>query len=116
MRRFAWMRRASITSLSHLHEEAWSDVKGAEVKVKQVTHHVGVPTERHGIDTRTESIRTGTIVGRAEGTGLTNTETGTMVAYGFGPCIYIETPEETVLELRTDKDENELLDYTTASE
>jgi hypothetical protein len=98
-------------SLSHLHEVPYSNIKGAYVKVKQERIR-GDPMDISTETKREKLTREGTIVGRANGTGLYyDAQRGESVVDRIGPCIYIETPEETVLEVSTEKSGNELLEY-----
>ena len=100
-----------ITDLSVLHEVPYSQIKGAWVKVKQEQQpddllSLGNPKARE------TKIREGIIVGRGNGRG-TAYDTGEreVQEITIGPAIYLETPENTILEVRTDKDASELLDY-----
>jgi len=103
------------TSLSHLHEVPYSNVEGAYVKVKQEVNTNPVVISEQP-ETHTET-REGEIVGRAEGTGLYYSEKhGENIADSIGPCIYLSTPEDTILEVSTDKPENELLEFTRPGE
>jgi len=101
----------TIKNLEALHEVPYSNIKGAYVKVKQEQQptellEVGNPTAR---ETKT---REGTIVGRANGTGLYyDSQMKESVVDTIGPCIYIETPAETILEVNTEKTNNELLEF-----
>lgn len=102
--------------LEDLHEVPYSNVEGAYVKVKQEVTTLVQPTTEPPYESKTE-VREGEIVGRAEGTGLYYSDTlGEDVADPIGPCIYLRTPEDTILEVRTDKPENELLEFTRPGE
>jgi hypothetical protein len=98
-------------SLSHLHDKPYSEINGDWVKVKrELTDYTAPLSERRG---RGETeVREGKIVGRGNGTGVYyDSDLGEVLPHSIGPAIYIETPEETVLEVRTDKENNGLLDY-----
>ena len=103
-----------ITDLSVLHEVPYSQIKGDWVKVKQEVNETPSSLEaftERPEDRREVTIREGNIIGRAEGTGLYYSEEyRDNIPTSIGPAIYLETPEDTILEVRTDK-ENELLDY-----
>lgn len=97
-------------SLSHLHEVPYSQIEGAYVKVNQeaVSNRVRIHEQP---ETHTET-REGKIVGRGNGTGTYyDSVEKAVMTHSIGPAIYIETPEDTILEVRTDKTENELVDY-----
>jgi hypothetical protein len=100
-----------IADLSVLHDKPYSQIKGDWVKVRQETTDYTEPLLERREATQTE-VREGTIVGRGNGTGTyyDGVEKAVMT-HSIGPAIYLETPEETVLEVRTDKENNELLDY-----
>jgi hypothetical protein len=105
-----------ITDLSVLHDVPWSNIEGAHVEVKQATTDHALPEAERRKRTTTE-IREGVIVGRGEGRGVTyDTGEREVVEISIGPSIYLDTPEDTILEVRTYKDENELLDFTPAEE
>lgn len=56
--------------------------------------------------------REGELVGRAEGRGIWyDSARGENVPNHIGPTVFLETPEDTVLEVRTDKDGNKLLAF-----
>lgn len=105
-------------SLSHLHKVPWDNINGAYVEVRQVTDHVAIPTtDPIGTTSQTEQLRKGHIVGRGEGTGVTwDAGEKDVRTLNIGPAIYIETPSDTVLEVRTDKSENELLEFDPADD
>jgi len=101
-------------ALSHLHEVPWSNVEGAFVRVKQEIDnndplaHISEWSEEN-VDTEE---RRGTITGRAQGTGLYyDADRGESIPTGLGPAIFIDTPQDTILEVRTDKPGNELLEF-----
>jgi len=111
-----WLHRIDddddgLTNLSALHEVPYSNVEGAYVKVKQEQQPDDL-LELGNPQARETEIREGTIVGRAEGTGLYyDSQRRENVVDTIGPCIYIETPEDTVLEVSTEKTQNELLEF-----
>jgi hypothetical protein len=96
-----------IKDLDALHEVPWSSIKGAYVKVKQeTTEHVTVQRQA----TKTE-IREGKIVGREKGQSLYyDSEIGENIPT-HNAAIFLDTPENTILEVSTDKTENELLEF-----
>lgn len=104
-------------SLEALHEWPWSEIEGAHVRVEQeVTDDLAAlarpPSEPPPEPTIEE--REGELVGRAEGTGLYFSEEHGLIPDGIGPAIFLSTPEDTVLEVRTDRLENELLAFEPA--
>lgn len=104
-------------TLPDLHELAWSRVEGAYVRVQQEVDDrdplVPEQDDRHDLVTTKE--REGELVGRAEGRGLYyDSERGRNAPTSIGPVIYLDTPEDTILEVRTDKHENALLAFETA--
>ena len=103
-----------ITDLSVLHDVPWSQIEGAYVTVKQVTTDHALPEAERRKRTTTE-VREGEIAGRGAGWGVTyDTGERETKQISIGPSIYLDTPEDTILEVRTYKDENELLDFTPA--
>jgi len=96
-----------ITDLSVLHEVPYSDIKGASVKVlleKDDPMMLEARTERE--------VRQGTIVGRGNGQGVAyDRQEKDCKPISIGPSIYLETPEDTILEVRTEKVANKLLNY-----
>jgi len=102
-------------SLSHLHEVPWSNIEGAYVKVRQETTEYDYLRDTE--PQRTTEIREGVIVGRAQGRGLYyDSERNENIPTSIGPSIYLDTPEDTILEVRTDKTENELLEFEPADD
>lgn len=104
-------------TLQDLHEAPWSRIEGAFVRVRQQVDRRDpldpAQDDRHDLVTTEE--REGQLVGRAEGTGLYyDADRGETVPTSIGPAIYLDTPEDTVLEVRTDKHETELLAYEAA--
>lgn len=100
-------------SLEDLHELPWAAIEGTHVRVLQeVDDRDPVDPAQ---DSREDLVRTeereGELVGRGEGTGLYYSEGHGLIPDPIGPAIYLSTPEETVLEVRTDKLENELLAF-----
>lgn len=95
--------------LSDLHMKPWPDLEGAHMVVRQETT---TPTPGgNGPQYKVEKRR-GELVGRCNGMGIRyDPHDGQDYASRMGPCIYLETPKGTVLEVRTDKPENELLVY-----
>jgi len=95
-------------TLADLHILSWDMIEGAYVKVKQEV----TETSELSLQPKTETVvREGTIVGRANGTTLYyDSKTGENIP--DNECgIYLETPEDTILEVRTDKLNNELLEF-----
>lgn len=104
----------NITDLSVFHEVPYENIRGAYVKVSHSIDHAYLPNAdpRKSGSSATEEIREGTIVGRGEGRG-TAFDTGEKEVrpISIGPSIYLDTPEDTILEIRTDKAGNELLEF-----
>jgi len=100
-------------TLSDLHEAPWSRIEGAYARVRQEADQRDPhPPHDDGQDRVTTEEREGELVGRAEGTGLYyDSERGRNIPDSIGPVIYLDTPEDTILEVRTDKCENELLAF-----
>jgi hypothetical protein len=96
-----------IQDLSVLHEVPYSNIDGAYVKVAiEKTGPKLTDPERW-----TEE-REGTIVGRGNGQGVYyDTDAQEVLTHSIGPAIYLNTREETVLEVRTDKLGNELVEF-----
>lgn len=97
-------------SLEAVHDMPWDDLEGAYIKVKQ---EASDPLPPHHNDTeRSIEEREGTLVGRGEGQGVSY-DTGEKATrpLRIGPAIYLDTPEDTILEVRTDKVETELLEF-----
>jgi len=100
-------------TLSDLHEASWSRIEGAYVRVRQeVDRRDPLRPGDDQQDRVTTEEREGELVGRAEGTGLYyDPDRGRNIPDSIGPAIYLDTPEDTILEVRTDKCENELLAF-----
>jgi len=100
----------TINDLSDLHTVPYSEVEGAYIKVlveKTVDH--GRLDEA---PTYKMEAREGEIVGRGNGTGLYyDTKAKDTYETSIGPAVYIYTAEETTLEVRTDRIENELVEF-----
>lgn len=104
--------RAGI-SLSHLHEVAWSTIDGAHVRVRIESADDPLDPDAE----RTTSVREGELVGRAEGWGLYyDSDRGQLIPDPIGPKVYLDTPEDTTLEVATDKHGNELLEFEAAED
>ncbi|WP_135828545.1 hypothetical protein [Halorussus halobius] len=101
-------------SWSDLHDEPWSVLKGAYVRVQQEVDDRD-PLDPHHDDHQdrvTTEEREGRLVGRATGTGLYyDSQRGEPVPENIGPAVYLNTREDTILEVRTDNPENELLAF-----
>jgi len=95
-------------SLSHLHEVPYSNIEGAQVHV--TIDKTTVEESTGGPVTHKETIhRAGRIVGRGEGRGVAyDSGSKTTKPTSIGPSIYLDTPEDTILEVRTDKAGNKL--------
>lgn len=95
-----------ITDLNALHEVPYSNIKGAYVKVHQSISTDPMYPQKERIETRE-----GVIVGREKGQSLYyDSDMGENIPT-HNAAIYLETPEDTILEVRTDKTENELLEF-----
>jgi hypothetical protein len=93
-------------SLEQLHEVPYSEIEGAYAKVKITDEPRPMEPER------IVEIREGKIIGRGNGWGTTyDTGEKEVMEVVIGPSIYLDTPEETTLEVRTDKRGNELLEF-----
>jgi len=104
----------ALQDLSAFHDVPWTMLEGMHAKFKTVNYHAGIPhaDPTEAVDSRTEEIREGVIVGRGEGRGIQYDSSGAnaYMETTIGPAVYLDTPEDTILEVRTDKSENELLD------
>jgi len=104
----------ALKDLSAFHDVPWTMLEGMRAKFKIVHHHAGIPSgdPRGEVQSQTEQIREGVIVGRGEGRGVRYDSSGAnaYMETRIGPAVYLDTKEDTILEVRTDKDENELLD------
>jgi hypothetical protein len=106
-------------TLQALHDAPWSRIEGASVRVRQKVDHRDPldPEQDDRTDRVTTEKRDGELVGRAEGTGLYyDSERGENIPTSIGPAIYLDTPEDTILEVRTEKPENELLAFDATDE
>lgn len=99
----------NLTNLEAFHEVPYNNIKNAYVEVKQ---EITDDPLAHKPTTHIET-REGTIVGRGNGRGIRYDSSGAnaYIETTIGPSIYLETPEETILEVRTDKPGNELRDF-----
>jgi len=104
----------ALQDLSAFHDVPWTMLEGMHATFRIVSDHVGVPSgdPQGEVHSQTEQIREGVIVGRGEGRGIRYDSSGAnaYMETTIGPSVYLETPEDTILEVRTDKPENELLD------
>ena len=101
-------------SLSHLHETPWTDVKGAyiEVEIEIDSNPLTVPALEYDPDNVTYERREGDLVGRANGTGLYyDSDRGENIPTPIGTKVYLDTPQDTVLEVATDKSGNTLVNF-----
>jgi hypothetical protein len=103
-----WLAETAVQDLSAFHDVPWTMLEGmhATFRIEYVERRAGVDEPVY----ETEE-REGVIVGRGEGRGVRydSGERSTMETT-IGPAVYLETPEDTILEVRTDKSGNELLD------
>lgn len=100
--------------LSDLHAYPWADIEGARIVVRQEIddNDLMLPASEYDPENYHTEEREGELVGRCNGMGIRyDPHDGQDYASRMGPCIYLETPEGTVLEVRTDTLENELLAY-----
>jgi hypothetical protein len=101
-----------ITDLSVLHEVPYRHIEGAYVKVNQEIENDPLMMEHKTVNRTHTETREGTIVGRGNGQGLAyDTGEKRSKPISIGPSIYLDTPGDTILEVRTDKVENELLEF-----
>jgi len=109
-----WLQETAVQDLSAFHDVPWTMLEGMHAKFRITTDHVGLPSSdpRREVQSQTEQIREGVIVGRGEGRGLRYDSSGenAYMETRIGPAVYLDTPEDTILEVRTGKSENELLD------
>jgi len=108
-----WLAETAVQDLSAFHDVPWTMLEGMRVKFRITTDHVALPSSdpRGEVQSQTEQIREGVIVGRGEGRGVTwDDGIKDVREHQIGPAVYIDTPQDTILEVRTDKDGNELLD------
>jgi hypothetical protein len=103
-----------ITDLSVLHDKPYSDIKGDWIKVEQEVDNRDPlnPSQDDRTDLVSTETQEGWIAGRGNGTGVYyDSELGEVMTHNIGPAIYLKTARDTVLEVRTDKENNKLLDY-----
>ena len=103
-----------IKDLSMFHEVPYSNLRGAHVEIRiENTDHAAVgAVSNPGAHTTTE-VREGVIVGRGNGRGVSyDTGENQVMETSIGPSVYLETPQDTILEVRADKSGNELLEFT----
>jgi len=104
----------ALKDLSAFHDVPWTMLEGMHVKFRITTDHVALPSSdpRGEVQSQTEQIREGVIVGRGEGRGIRYDSSGenAYMETTIGPSVYLETEQDTILEVRTDKSGNELLD------
>jgi len=110
--KFGPNKEDGITAISAFHDVPWTMLEGAYIKVRQdVTDHTLSLSERRERDDLTQ-VREGEIVGRGEGVGVYYSgDVGEVMTHSIGPALYIRTKEGTVLEFRTGKELNEVLDF-----
>lgn len=97
-----------ITTLDDVHRLPWAAIEGATLRVRQELQPHPAPI---GDQPATETVeRQGDVVGRRAGSGLhyDSAREQTVVTH-TGPRLYLETPQDTVVEICTDKPANELL-------
>jgi len=102
-------------TLAELHERPWSDIEGAYLRVAQEVddNDFAAPATEYDASKLRVEEREGELVGREIGTGLYfDSGRGELVTTRIGPAVYLDTPEDTTLEVSTDKLGNELLEYT----
>lgn len=101
-------------TLEAIHEVPWSNIEGAHIRVQQEIDDRD-PLDFHedrGADLVYTEERGGELVGRAEGQGLHyDSGRGEIMPTRIGPAIFLSTPQDTVLEVRTDKLDNKLLEF-----
>lgn len=106
--------RSEAMGLGDLHDMPWRTVEGAHVRV-EIEEDTRDPLDprQDDVDEPYEYVeREGTIVGRGAGTGLYyDTDRGELMETSLGPKIVLNTPEDTILEVVTDKLGNELLAF-----
>jgi len=96
----------NITDLSVFHEVPWENIDGAYVKVHQKIDSTPHMPRKERLETRE-----GQIVGREIGQSLYYDSQRGESAPTYQAAIYLETPEDTILEIRTDKPGNELIEF-----
>lgn len=104
------MTDTNPSTLSELHELPWSDIAGAHVVVDTVDYPPHESNHDPDEERSNHERREGDLVGRAIGSGLRyDNRRGETVADQIGPAIFLNTPDDTVLEVSTEKSGNELL-------
>jgi len=101
-------------ALEDLHQLPWSLIQGAYVRVLQEVDDRDPldPAQDDRKDLVHTEEREGELVGRANGWGLYyDSGRHETIRDSIGPAIYLDTPEETTLEVLTDRLENELLAF-----
>lgn len=102
-------------TLTEVYQLPWVLVEGAHVRVQieKDDNDIMAPASEYDPEKIRHEEREGEVVGRAEGTGLYyDSGRGEPIPTSIGPAVFLDTPEDTVLEVRTDKIGNELLEYT----
>ena len=105
-----WLQETAVQDLSAFHDVPWTMLEGMHATFRvEYTPHPAPLHEQPEVETE---VREGVIVGRGEGRGVRYDSSGenAYMETRIGPAVYLETPEETILEVRTDKEGNELLD------
>lgn len=105
---------ADDPSLKDLHDLAWSAIEGAHVVVRMEVddNDIALPPSEWSEGNVYPEIREGEVVGRGQGTGLSyDARDAQLRPSRIGPSVYLDTVEDTVLEVRTNKPENELLAF-----
>jgi len=99
-------------TLEELHERPWSDIEGAHLRVAQEVddNDFAVPASEYDPEKVRTEEREGELVGREAGKQLSYAD-GEIIP-SWNTAIYLDTPEDTTLEVHTDRRENELLEYT----
>jgi hypothetical protein len=94
--------------LQDLREVPYSQIEGAYVKVDVYASDRLMQES----DIHVTKTREGEIIGRGHGRGVSyDTGEKDCVEITIGPSIYLHTQEDTILEIRLDKSENELLAF-----
>lgn len=103
-----------IDQLEQLHERPWSEIEGAYVRIDIEVDTVKAmySKEASGGERYVREERKGEVVGREIGTGLYyDSDKQDLVIDSIGPAIYLSTPNDTILEIRTNDGDNELLSF-----
>lgn len=104
----------NIDTLGDFHQAPWDAIENGYlyVVIEIDTRDPLSPISEQTDDPYEYETREGELVGRATGTGLYyDGDRHENVVTRIGPCIYISTPDDTVLEVRTDRTGNELLTF-----